>query len=169
MTTETKKPAERISELFNELRVTVVREAREMHAQQGSVMSPEAEACAMLNAYDFAIGRYLNEEGERRQRFEAGVLDRLTAIEAVAPPREELDPTKPLYVGDGVPSIRIKREAIGFDPAYAAGQEPTSPCSHCGKPLGASICTTSAAPGKQFCSLDCSQSAYAPDPTEPEQ
>lgn len=77
-------PSERISEIWRELRVTTVREARETLKLRGAEMSAEAEACAMLNAYDFAIGRYLNEEAERRARFEAGVVRRLEALEGQA-------------------------------------------------------------------------------------
>lgn len=98
---------------------------------------------------------YLDEEAERRAAFEADVLERLVKLEAnhrscsaggcceidrewgqcvkcgVGLASEALDPTKPLYVGDGAPRVRC------FMPLCADGRpvhdmQGQAACPSCG-------------------------------------
>jgi hypothetical protein len=90
--------------------------------------NPRAPDGPASNSLAFAILDWLDEEAERRAKFEADVLERINRLEcttepppafevrsgqtvplnleAIAPPPEELDPTKPLYVGDGAPAVK---------------------------------------------------------------
>ena len=93
----------------------------------------------------------------------ATVLDefdaRLAKLEAAAPPVEELDPTKPLYVGDGRPALG--NEVGGFPPHVM--------CARCSGPIDP-LKSWQNKQGVRFCGAECFRAseaaAYEPEPDE---
>lgn len=80
------KPSHDISERAKPLIAMCVRDAIADIAdlKAPTPLGVAAETCAILLARTFAIGRWLDDEQERRAKFEADVLERLTKLEQTA-------------------------------------------------------------------------------------